>query len=241
MKGSCGKDAYWQLEDNTLTIYGTGPMCDYTLLDRPEYEKYKGSFERLVIKDGITEIGNLAFYNFENLKGDLVIPNSVTHIWEHSFYNCKNLNGFLVLSKNLVYIGHQSFAHCSGLTGNLIIPNKMRRISDGTFIGCSGFKGNLVLPNSLESIGYYSFAECGFETSLKIPDSVKEIGEFAFKNDKFKTVSFGKSLQIIKEGAFYNCHEIANFPEFPDSLRALEKNAFAQCKFEKNIRIFCIK
>lgn len=55
----------WTLTaDGTLTISGTGTMKDYDYNNNPSpANQKKGSVKKVVIKDGVTSIGNFAFYN----------------------------------------------------------------------------------------------------------------------------------------------------------------------------------
>ena len=52
----------WSVEDGVLTIKGTGKMADYkTETDVPWYE-HRSEITEIVVEEGITHIGNMAFY-----------------------------------------------------------------------------------------------------------------------------------------------------------------------------------
>lgn len=97
MSGFCGGDtkaeydkaseAYknlkWELTyGGTLTVSGEGAMMDYDLLCSPF-----SSFAqiRLVIKEGVTSIGDHAFYQCGSFTGDPVLPKSITRIGAGAF------------------------------------------------------------------------------------------------------------------------------------------------------------
>ena len=61
-------DFDWKFEDGTLTISGTGDMPDYEIHDnKAPWRIYQDKIEKVVIKDGVTNIGSNAFYYCENL------------------------------------------------------------------------------------------------------------------------------------------------------------------------------
>ena len=51
----------WSLTDSVLTISGSGDMNDYSSIRAP-WIKYNGSIISIEIQDGVTSIGNYAFY-----------------------------------------------------------------------------------------------------------------------------------------------------------------------------------
>ena len=71
---------------NTLTISGTGAMMDYIHEDdvyQPWYW-FRGDIENIVIEEGVTTIGNYAFYNCSAVSS-ITISSSVTSIGEKAF------------------------------------------------------------------------------------------------------------------------------------------------------------
>ena len=117
----------------------------------------------LVIPDGVTEIGNFAFYNLDGITS-VVIPNSVTRIGNFAFVGCKNLES-VVIGDGVVSIGEDAFSDCNNLT-SITIPNTVTSIGDSAFRGCSGLT-SITVPNSVTSIGDYAFEYCKSLTSIK--------------------------------------------------------------------------
>ncbi|HCV46586.1 MAG TPA: hypothetical protein DGF25_01150, partial [Catenibacterium sp.] len=67
----------WNLNGNgVLTITGTGKMPDYGSSDQPWY-KYKEDIKRVIVSEGITSVGNYAFYQYYNIS-KVTIPGTVT-------------------------------------------------------------------------------------------------------------------------------------------------------------------
>jgi len=88
----CGDNIMWNIENGILTISGEGAMCDYTgpMWDFPPWCFYEGSITAIVIENGITRIGNFAFFTLGDITS-VTLPNSLTSIGGASFYACDNL------------------------------------------------------------------------------------------------------------------------------------------------------
>ena len=99
--GSDEGDIHWDYDEDTktLTISGTGAMPDYEYDDPAWYSYdpqgegtaiYHYEIENVIIEDGVTSIGEYAFWDCFTLKS-VTIPASVTSIDEGAFYNCTAL------------------------------------------------------------------------------------------------------------------------------------------------------
>ena len=78
--GSCGENVTYTLDsEGTLTISGTGEI---------KYVSYINSVKNVVIINGVTSIGDSAFYGCSGLTS-IEIPSSVTYIESNAFYASK--------------------------------------------------------------------------------------------------------------------------------------------------------
>ncbi|MBR5357878.1 MAG: leucine-rich repeat domain-containing protein [Clostridiales bacterium] len=101
-----GKDVTWIFDDTTgtLTISGTGDMFDLDTISTDPWSAIYKSFKTIVINDGVTSIGNEAFYYCTNLT-NITIPDSVQDIGVYAFRDCTSLTDVAmskVLYDNLV-------------------------------------------------------------------------------------------------------------------------------------------
>lgn len=147
--GMCGKNVEWAFYENTntLVISGSGDMYNYGGIniagidaDTPDYLKYYGNIKNIVIEDGVTSIGNGAFYNYNLpnktfLEKNIVIPDSVKTIGNSAFCESNNIDKILeaVEKSKVENIGAYAF-HLSGSnTKTFTIPETVKSIGEGAF------------------------------------------------------------------------------------------------------------
>lgn len=194
--GNCGTGLKWNLSSGTLTISGEG-----SLDENFNYKSSSASIKKVVIKSGVTYIGEKAFQNFYNITS-VTIPSSV------------------------YYIGAYAFAGCSKIT-NLALPEGVRTIADHAFDGCYGLT-SVTIPNSVTSIGSYAFYCCTGLTTVTILDSVTSIGYNAFYGcQNLSSLTMGNNIRSIGEGAFCQC-SLSGTIQIPAKVSSIGSNAFAQ-------------
>ena len=99
ISGKCGTSLEWSFDSATeeLVISGTGEMSSYSVTTSSPYSSYSkcnhpwylyyNKIKSVVIKDGVTSIGDNAFYNCTALY-NVKIPDTVKKTGENVFYNC---------------------------------------------------------------------------------------------------------------------------------------------------------
>lgn len=235
--GSCGENLTWELRrDGTLTISGTGPMFDYEKgsfypPSTAPWAGYNGAINKIVLEEGITTIGNYAFFVcLINPTCELKIPDSVTTIGAHAFDTC-NFTGDLIIPENVTTIGAHAFEECN-FAGELKIPDSVRTIGEYAFAYCKGFTGDLEIPDSVTTIEEYTFYSCrDFTGKLKIPDSVTMIGDRAFSSCSGLTgdLNIPDSVTTIGEAAFHYCSGLTGILIIPDGVTEILSWTFYGC------------
>lgn len=86
--GTCGDHLTWTLSGDTLTVSGEGPMYDYSAGSTwAPWWKYAEDITCIVIENGVTTIGNFAFWQNLYHVNSITIPDSVTYIGESAMCN----------------------------------------------------------------------------------------------------------------------------------------------------------
>ena len=200
--GTCGENLTWELNGNMIIISGTGAMYDYEECQSPFYQ-VRDEFDSLLLNEGITYIGEYAFYGCTGIT-NVNMPASLETIGKDAFsHNPKLVTVNFVDEGNLGKIGVGAFAECTGLT-SVTIPYSVGEIGSYAFFGCLGLK-EIVLPDRISVIEEYAFNDTSLE-EVFIPGKVTEIEEHAFENcDNLRTVIMPGGVTQIGEYAFSGC------------------------------------
>ena len=222
--GKCGRNLWWRLDNGTLTISGTGKMDDYFYDAKIVWLVYRESIRKVVIADGVTTIGDCAFYKCENLTS-VTIPDSVTSIGDYAFWDCENLTS-VTIGNSVTMIGDSAFDHCQSLT-SVTIPVSVTTIGEDAFRDCTNLT-SVTIPDSVTTIGNGAFFCCGL-TSVTIGNSVTSIGDAAFSGCALTNVTIPDSVTTIGEIAFSSCKSLTNVT-IGNSVTLIGNHAFSICE-----------
>ena len=177
--GRCGDNLTWELSNEyDLVISGYGPMYNYKesyympshtpTNECPPWINYRSKIKSLTLPDGITRIGNYAFYECKNISGQIMIPDTVEEVGHYAFCNCTKLYGDLDLP-NITYIGITAFANV-GITG-LSLPQRDFDHEQNCFSGTK-ISGDFHLPEGVTKMPDQFMAHCDDLTSFTIPSTI---------------------------------------------------------------------
>ena len=163
--GSCGENVTWSLDsDGVVTVSGTGEMSHYgwygDVNPNRVFKDLSGSVRKVVIEDGVKNVGGGVFFRLENLT-DVTIPDSVTSIGVDSFNYCTALES-ITLPETVTFIDTGAFANCHSLK-KFKFPSNITCINDWMFHNSTGLT-SVVIPASVTRIGIVVFEGC---TSLQ--------------------------------------------------------------------------
>lgn len=276
--GQCGENVYWKIEGTTLTIYGTGDMYDYkgdwyNTDNLPDYLKVcetttdsSGETEKnivpdnslinkVIIKDGVTNIGEYALYNLGNDATEVQIGKSVTSIKEDGFYAFNGKK--ITIPGNIKEIGREAFGYSS--LESVTLEEGVQILNIGAFwrsqlkevlwadsirmVGYSAFSDTEWLQNQVNAdgfviqgnilLGYY-----GEDTEVTIPDGITSIQGDGFRKmgpSGIERVIIPDSVTKIGDYVFENTR-ISDL-QLSDQIEYIGAGAFRGCEKWLNVRI----
>ncbi len=190
--GTCGENLAWTLNDEILTISGTGDMTNYDWGDYAPWYTHCNEITRVVIESGVSSIGDCAF--LDCALTEISIPDSVTSIGNSAFENCVNLIDVMI-PKGVLYIGDYAFCYCTSLQAfSVASQNIAFSVSD-----------NVLFNKGKTQLIKYPAAKA--DSGYTIPASVTQIKEDAFDylvNLNRIDVASGNTSFTSEDGVLFN-------------------------------------
>ena len=199
----------WKLyEDGTLNISGTGAMKDYNSTDNLSPAYMNSSVKKVVIEEGVTNIGNWAFSECSSLTS-ITIPDSVTNIGAAAFDSCTSLTS-ITIPDSVTSIESYAFCNCSNLT-SITIPDSVTNIGAAAFDSCT----------SLKTISL----SC--KSSLKRSDFGEQVNSVSYASHTLKKTE-AKAATYAENGnkAYWTCEHCGKYflsdDSNPETAKAVE-------------------
>ena len=206
---------------------------------------YTGPGGDVVIPDGVTEIGYLAFYNCSRVTG-VTIPDSVTEISNEAFKGCTSLTS-ITIPDSVTGIGSEAFSGCTGLSG-VTIPDSVKKLDDYVFSGCTGLT-SVTISDGVTGIGSAAFSGCPNLTNISVsegnPNYSSQDGVMFNKGKtellkcpegKSGPYTIPDSVTSIGYCAFIACTGLTGIT-IPDSVKKIDDYAFFGCTGLTNVSI----
>ena len=277
--GDFGEDncLHWEvstgvLSGKTLTITGSGAMPDFdfpngNLAPWWNYEalgmltsfgnfKLEGELKKVVIKDGVTNVGDYALF-FLPAATQVTLPDSVTSIGRYGIAMCSKLTGLSIpkgvtgigdfglagngltavtLPDGLQSLGRGAFDSCASLT-NTTLPAAITAVPGKCFADCTKLL-NVKYAGTVTAIGDLAFESCKALTAAPIPETVTAIGASAFTGCTALTdVTIPAGVSTIPEDCFRGCTALADI-DLPGTVTHVGYNAFTGCAALKDVRCY---
>lgn len=260
------------LSGKTLTISGTGVMPDFNF---PEgnlapwwnYEalgmltsfgnfKLEGELKKVVIKDGVTNVGSYALFCLPAAT-QITLPDSVTRIGRYGIAMCSKLTGMSIpkgvteigdfglagdgltavtLPDGLQSLGRGAFDSCISLT-NTTLPAAITAVPGKCFADCTKLL-NVKYAGTVTAIGDLAFESCKSLVTAPIPATVTELGASAFNGCVALTdVTLPAGVTAIPDGCFQGCTALADM-KLPGTVTSVGHNAFTGCTALGDVRCY---
>lgn len=242
----------WNLTKvGNLVISGNGAMPDFSSLDEQPWKEYRTKIRKVVIKDGVTSIGNCAFWscgvlsveipssvttigNYAFYKSSIIyvfIPSSVTTIGSNAFYECENLSSVTV-SEGVETIGQKAFYYCPSL-GSIDLPASIEEVGSAAFFQCTGLlHATFAAGSNQVKLGNNLFTDCYALMDVTLPQSINCIGDGMFQNcHMLAGVIIPEDAASIGGSAFASSG--VSVVVIPDSVTTIGIAAFSACPLEK--------
>ncbi len=218
--------------------------------------KLEGELKKVVIKDGITNVGDYALF-FLPAATQVTLPDSVTSIGRYGIAMCSKLTGLSIpkgvteigdfglagnaltavtLPDGLQSLGRGAFDSCASLT-NTTLPAAITAVPGKCFADCTKLL-NVKYAGTVTAIGDLAFESCKALTAAPIPETVTEIGASAFTGCTALTdVTIPAGVSTIPEDCFRGCTALADI-DLPGTVTHVGYNAFTDCAALKDVRCY---
>lgn len=195
--GDCGAEGAsvtWRLDaDGTLTIAGSGDMKNYSSRDPAPWKEYRSEIKAVVIENGVTHIGNLAFWPLQAVESIRIAPTVRT-------------------------IGESAVSQCFSLT-ELTIPEGVEELERMAIEGCDNLK-KVSLPASLQVLGEYMFTECSSLASIEVAagnSTFRSVDGILYNSNLTKLIQYPagregsaftlpETVEVLSNSAFDSCN-----------------------------------
>ena len=208
------------------------------------------------LPEGLTEIGNKAFYQCTSLHR-IHLPQTLTKLGDFAFHMCEALTEVnlpdllrelpasvfgscaalekIKLPEELEKVRWRAFEHCISLK-EIVLPPKALVLEPASFCNCTLLE-HVTLPERLIAVPDHMLSYCTSLRQIKIPDGVRYIFEGAFQGcTALKTAQLPAALKEISNDAFSGCTSLQEL-SLPDELETIGNRAFQDCGTLEEVNI----
>lgn len=219
LSGSTG-GLSWSLSGGTLTISGSGAMPDYTDVNMPPWYASANAINRIVVDEGVTSIGSLAFYGCTMVQ-KASLPSTVTSIGDRAFKNCIALT-YVSLPEGLESIGQAAFERCESLNG-ILLPDSLHTLESYAFERCTALT-SITIPAGVTNLGMVIFYHCTSLTRATICCPISKVPDWLFYGcTALVAVDLPETITKTGDQAFYDCENLSTVYYAGEAANAIEE------------------
>lgn len=233
----------WVIDNSkTLTVSGTGVIPNYTTMKAAPWLIYRNDITSVVVAEGITEVGNYAFYQLFDVT-TATLPSTVTNIGGNAFASCRKLQEVELKSVPNVNTAN-TFKDCSALTtiwcpcddnayyladfeeGHIRLIaywNKLYRKCDSkhpVYTGICGENGGSNITWKFEE------GKLSFEGKGAMADAI--LAPWDPAKDFILEIKIPEGITVIGANYFMGCNRVKSV-EIPASVTKINEDAFYSC------------
>ncbi len=195
---------------------------DYALSNKNN-DAARLKISRVMLPDGIAEIGEGAFANMDLVR--INIPQSIRNIGTKAFANDNKLSCDIEIPEGIEEIKASTFAICTSLKMPKL-PSTLKRIEAEAFSGVG--HDEITFPDGIEYIGDGAFYGNSF-TSVKLPEQCSQYGVGVFESSLYiSEISFPDIMENIPADMFLHCHQLTKV-RLPKNCKEVRSCAFLMC------------
>lgn len=243
--GTEGGIAY-SYSDGTLTISPdgeSGTMENYGFLGKPAWSRGRYLIKKVVIEDGVTNVGGGAFSDCENLT-EVQLGNTVETIETYAFRLCLSLNKIRI-PDNVTLIEEDAFNCCTAMETVTVDEGNPAYTAPDSVLYTKDMKTLVYypaqrsgesydVPEGVTAIAGVSFCDASGLEQITLPKTLKSIGYYAFEGCGFYEVELPEGLERMDEFVFNRCIQLERVT-LPASLTDYGLSPFNRCTALKKI------
>jgi len=237
IEGYCGENVSYVYDSSTASVLisGEGDMYDY--VDASYSPFYLTDIVTVEIADGVTSIGDNAFFGCESLE-IISIPDSAQSIGSKAFESCCSLSEIL-LPEALTYIGNNAFMGCESLT-EIVLPTGITYISESAFEYCDNLS-SVIFLGDVEGVASNAFRGCKNLSEVHFNSAIEDIAETVIENFPSREVIHGTTYkETVKDCltgetviSFY-CNTCDNYVYLKEIIMQYNAHTFGQYTSDNN-------
>ncbi len=233
--GNCTQTIAWELDpaEGVLTITGEGDIPDYSYGVTAPWYPCRSRIVRVVLSEGITGIGDYAFYACDQLMMADVSACTLSFVGEGAFEDCAALTSFTACTQDEFSVGAHAFSACASLVDFQLHTAQQQPLAalcvgEEAFYACTSLTV-LRLQAAAGEIGRGAAAQCTALYKAALPASCSRLEPDTFMScGRLAEVSLPQDLSYIGRRCFSGCASLSALT-FPAALDTVAPGAFAGC------------